>query len=107
MNPARVLLLTAVTACLTLSAADAQKGKATYDKVCRACHGAQGQGNPAIAKSLKITLRDLGSKEVQAKTDEQLMKDAAGGTEKKKPVKAATKEQLPDVIAFVRTLAKK
>ena len=104
MKPVRLLLLTAVTASIALCAGDAAKGKATYDKVCRACHGAQGQGNPAIAKAQKVTFRHLGSKEVQAKSDEQLMKDAVGGTPTKKPVKAVTKDQLPDVIAYVRTL---
>ena len=106
MNTARVLLLTAATAAVALCAGDAQKGKAIYDKTCRACHGAQGQGNPAIAKSLGVTIHDLGSKEVQASSDDELIKKALGGYGKKKPVKAVTKEQLPDVIAFIRSLAK-
>jgi mono/diheme cytochrome c family protein len=104
MKPVRVLLLTAATASLALCAGDAQKGKATYEKVCRACHGATGAGNPAIAKAQKVTFRHLGSAEVLAKSDDQLMKDALGGTEKKKPLKSVTKEQLPDVIAYIRTL---
>ena len=77
-----------------------------FQKTCRACHGAQGQGNPAIAKSLNVAIRDLGSKEVQAKSDDELVKNALGGYGKKKPVKSVTKEQMPDVIAFIRTLAK-
>jgi cytochrome c len=106
MKTVRVLLLSAATAAIALCAGDAQKGKAIYDKTCRACHGAQGQGNPAIAKSLKVTIRDLGSKEVQAKSDGELVKNALGGYGKKKPVKSVTKEQMPDVVAFVRSLAK-
>ena len=44
---------------------DAQAGKAVYDSKCKICHGANGEGNPAIAKTLKVTFRPLASKEVQ------------------------------------------
>jgi len=89
------------------SAAAGHPGKPLYDKACKACHGAEGQGNPAIAKSLKITLRDLKSPEVQKKTDEQWVKDITVGTAKKKPVKSLTTDQIRQVIAYVRSLAKK
>ena len=42
---------------------DAAAGKAVYDKRCATCHAAAGEGKPAIAKSLKVELRHLGSKE--------------------------------------------
>jgi mono/diheme cytochrome c family protein len=106
MKPLRVLLLAAATAAISLGAGDAQAGKALFAKACRACHGAQGQGNPAIAKAQNVTIRDLSSKEIQSMSDEELTKKAFGGYGKKKPVKTVTKEQMPDVIAFVRTLAK-
>ena len=37
-------------------------GKATYDRLCASCHGADGRGNREKAKALKIepTLLDLG-----------------------------------------------
>jgi len=88
------------------AAGDAAKGKAIFAKSCRSCHGAEGQGNPAIAKALKTTIRNLGSKEVQAKSDAELRKDMLGGTAKKKPVKGVTEADTEDVVAFVRTLAK-
>lgn len=106
MKPARVFLLTAATAAIALCAGDATKGKATYDKSCRACHGAQGQGNPAIGKSHGVTMKALGSAEIQGMKDDEIAKKALGGFNKKKPVKTVTKEQMPDVIAFIRSLAK-
>ena len=33
-------------------AADADAGKAAYEKNCAGCHGADGKGNPAVAKTL-------------------------------------------------------
>jgi len=48
----------------------------------------------------------LGSKEVQAKTDDQLKKDTTAGIGKMQPVKGLSDTQFPDLIAFLRTLAK-
>ena len=88
---------------LLTAAAFAQAGKDVYDKSCKGCHGADGSGNPAIAKAMKVELKHLGSKEVQAKSDDVLKKEATGGVGKMKPVKL-TDKQATDVIAFVRTL---
>ena len=92
--------------CVTIAfaAGDAAKGKAVYQKTCQKCHAADGKGNPAIAKSLKVELKHLGSAEVQKKSDDELKKAALGPTEKKKPLKGVTPAQLDDVVAFVRTL---
>jgi len=35
-------------------AADAKAGKAVYDSKCKTCHGAGGEGNAALAKTLKV-----------------------------------------------------
>ncbi|MBI2815898.1 MAG: cytochrome c [Acidobacteria bacterium] len=86
--------------------ADAQSGKAVYDSKCKMCHGADGKGNPVIAKSLKVTLPDLTSQTVQSKTDDELKKQITEGRGKMQPVKGLTDRQIADVIAFVRTLAK-
>ena len=72
-----------------------------------ACHGATGQGNPAIVRASKGAMQHLASKEVQDRTDERLAKDIAGGTGQKKPIKPLTEKQMKDAIAFVRTMAKK
>jgi mono/diheme cytochrome c family protein len=89
-----------------LNAADAQAGKTLYDANCKGCHGAKGEGNPTIGTMLGVTFRHLGSKQVQAKTDEELRENAAKGTGKfqKRPT-TLTDSQLQDIVAFVRTLA--
>ena len=89
------------------SGGDPEVGRAVYEKSCRMCHGATGQGNPAMVKASKGELQDLSTKEVQNRTDEQLAKDIAGGTGQKKPIKPLQEKQVKDVIAFVRTMAKR
>ena len=93
----------ALTLALTAPLAGQPAGKAVYDKACKTCHGAEGQGNPGLAKSLKATIRHLGSKEVQAKSDEQIKKEVAEGVGKMKPVKLSDADAKA-VVAFVRTL---
>lgn len=105
---ALVLLVGAlVTAPALLAAGTVEAGKAVYDKKCASCHGKQGEGNPGIAKALKVELRPLGSKEVQAKSDEELRKNITEGTAKKKPVKGLSEEDLANVLTYVRSLAQK
>ena len=41
-------------------AADAAAGKAVYMAKCRGCHGAEGEGNPNIAKMMKVEMKPLG-----------------------------------------------
>jgi mono/diheme cytochrome c family protein len=89
------------------SGGDPDAGRAVYEKSCRACHGATGQGNPAMVKASKGAMQGLASKEVQDRTDKRLAKDIAGGTGQKKPIKPLTDKQMKDVIAFVRTIAQK
>jgi len=49
----------------------------------------------------------LGSKEVQARSDDEIRKLLTEGKGKKKPVKGLSNEDMVNVIAYVRTLAKK
>ncbi len=92
---------------LALASGSAQAGKAVFEKSCKTCHGADGRGNPAIAKMMKVTMRGLDSKEVQSKGDAELRKDIVEGTGRMKPVKGLSDNKLADVVAFVRSLAKK
>ena len=94
----------AVGMLLAGAAVAAHPGQETFDKSCKTCHGAQGQGNPAMAKVLKVTMRQLGAKEVQAKTDDQLREDIAKGTGKMKPVAGLSKKQVDDLVGLIRTL---
>ena len=83
---------------------DAAKGEKLFATKCKSCHGAQGQGNPAIAKGLGVTFRDLKSAEVQKQSDAELKKLAMGGHGKKKPLKSVTPAELDDVVAYLRTM---
>ncbi|MBI4459279.1 MAG: cytochrome c [Acidobacteria bacterium] len=89
-----------------LAEGDAQAGKAVFDTKCKACHGADAKGNPAIAKVMKATLPDMTSKEFQGKPDDEFKKQINEGSGKMKPVKGLSDQQIADVIAFIRSLAK-
>ena len=100
------LVLTASILALAFAGAafaDAAAGKTIYMAKCKICHGADGAGVAAIAKTLGVTMKPLGSKAVQAKSDAELKKDSTAGTGKMKPVKL-TDAEASDVVAFVRTL---
>jgi mono/diheme cytochrome c family protein len=101
-----VLAMTAYGAPL-LAAGDAAAGKAAYLKKCASCHGQAGEGKEAIAKTLKVELKHLGSKEVQSKSDADLKKTALQGAGKMKPVKDLDDKSADDIVAYLRTLAKK
>lgn len=89
---------------LPLAAADAAAGKAVYDKSCKSCHGADGSGNPTIAKMMKVEMKPLSSKEVQAKSDDELKAVITTGSGKMKPVTSVSGDQASAVVAFLRTL---
>ena len=81
-------------------------GKEVYTNHCAMCHGPSGEGKEAIGKMFKVTMAHLGSKEVQAKSDDVLRKDILDGNGKMKPVKLSAQDA-NDVIAYLRTLGKK
>ena len=85
-------------------AADAKAGAAVYEKSCKGCHGATGEGNPAIAKMLSATIPALGSAAVQGESDADLTKVITEGKGKMKAVKSVTAPA--DVVAYIRTLKK-
>ena len=83
--------------------ADTKAAKASYDKACKSCHGAMGEPNAAIAKAMKVEMRHLGAKEVQALSDGELKTMITSGKGKMKPVKSVTGAGVDDVIAYMRT----
>jgi mono/diheme cytochrome c family protein len=104
------IILTALTlaglSAAAASAADATAGHAVYDKSCKTCHGPDGTANPAIAKMMKVDMKNLGSAEVQAMSDDDIKKIVTGGKGKMKPVTAVSGGALDDVVAYVRSLKK-
>jgi cytochrome c553 len=103
---ALAVVLLAVVLLPTTVLGDAKAGKAVYDKKCASCHGANGEGKPALAKALKVEIRDLGSKEVQAKTDAQLKKESVEGVGKMKAVAGLSDQEVKDLLEFIRSLKK-
>jgi mono/diheme cytochrome c family protein len=93
-----------VVSAAVLVAADAAAGKAAYDKACKSCHGADGTPNPKIAAMMKVEMRHLGSKEVQALSEAEHKKIITEGHGKMKPVKTISGAAVDDVVAYIRTL---
>lgn len=105
----RMILMTLTLAGLAVStgyAADAAAGKAVFDKSCKACHGADGTPNAAMAKALKVEMKDLKSAEVQSMSNAELEKIVTMGKGKMHPVASVTGASVDDVIAYVRSLKK-
>jgi len=98
-----MLLSLALGAAMTIQSADVAAGKTAYDAACKKCHGADGTPNAAIAKMLKVEMKHLGSKEVQAKSDAALKKETIEGVGKMKGMPAVEKD-ISNILAFVRTL---
>ena len=79
---------------------------ALYKTKCAACHGADGKGETAVGKVNKV--RDLGSPEVQQQSDADLTAVITGGKGKMPAYgKSLKPDQVKDLVAYIRTLAKK
>ncbi len=72
---------------------------------CATCHGAEGKGDTAMGKTMKV--KDLSSAEVQKQSDADLTTIIEKG---KKPMPAyegkLTKDQINDLVKYVRSLKK-
>lgn len=83
----------------------ADGGADTFKAKCSACHGPTGSGETTMGKNLK--LRDLGSADVQKQTDDELTAIIAGGKGKMpKYGDKLSKEQVGELVKFIRTLKK-
>ena len=87
--------------------AEAKEGKATYDKVCASCHGADGKGNPMMAEAFGENTLNLTRKETVQKKDEELLKVIVEGKGKMPASgKGLNKQEQKQLIDYVRSLAK-
>jgi len=87
----------------TAWAADAAAGKAVYGMKCKTCHGADGEGNAALAKVMKVEIKPLS--EAAGMSEADLKKVVSEGKGKMKPV-AVMGADLDNVVAFVKSLKK-
>ncbi|HTZ95418.1 MAG TPA: c-type cytochrome [Terriglobales bacterium] len=85
----------------TFSLADS--GGDTFKAKCAMCHGADGKGATGMGKSLG--LRDLGSADVQGQSDADLTNIITNGKGKMPKYDGKlTKDQINDVVKYIRTL---
>lgn len=92
---------------LPARAGEVKAGKAQYDKLCVSCHGADGKGNPAMAKAMGEKGLNLTTKEVKDAKDEDLIKVIAEGKGKMPASgKGLSKSEQKDMVDYVRSLGK-
>jgi len=100
-----LLIVISLTLVFSISAF-AESGEEIFKRRCAGCHGATGAGDTTIGKNLK--LRDLGSPDVQKQTDEELSAIISKGKPGRMPAfeNKLTKEQIGEVVKFIRRLKK-
>jgi mono/diheme cytochrome c family protein len=87
------------------AAVAAGDGAETFKAKCASCHGADGAGATAVGKAMKV--RDLGSADVQAQTDDQLFNVVAKGKGKMPGYeKTLGADKCKELVAHIRTLKK-
>jgi|SRR5580658_191728 cytochrome c6 len=99
------LLLCAGFGVLALPTKGQGGGDALYKSKCAGCHGPDGKGQTAVGKADNI--RDLGSAEVQAQSDDAIA-GIIGNGKGKMPAygKSLKADQIKDLVAYIRTLKK-
>lgn len=89
---------------LAMENGDTGEGKKVFER-CAICHGANGEGNEAMAKAYGVEIPPLYSEKVQSQEDASLRKVIVEGKGKMTPVKL-TDQQVTDLIAYLRSLKK-
>ena len=80
--------------------------EATYKAKCSACHGADGKGDTPTGKNMKVL--SFSDPEVAKKSDEDLSETIEKGKGKMPAYgKSLKPEQIKDLVAYIRQLAKK
>jgi mono/diheme cytochrome c family protein len=95
-----VMFAVALASAVAMFAADAKAGKTVYDTSCKSCHGPDGTANPAVAKMMKVDMKDLKT------TDADIAAVITGGKGKMQPIKAVSAKSADDVAAYVHSLKK-
>lgn len=113
--PAFVLILSAFQAS-RLSAQDAQRGKAVYEKWCMGCHGETGAGDGPAAKYMlppprdftpaKYQIRTTASGELPTDADlERVVADGMPGTAMPEWTTKLSSAERRDVVAYIKTFS--
>jgi len=88
---------------------DPVKGKATYERLCVTCHGAQGKGDGPASKMLMPPPADLTSPKIKSQPDSDLLQAIQNGrppTTMPAFKGQLSEQQIHDVLAYVRSLSK-
>jgi mono/diheme cytochrome c family protein len=88
---------------------DPAKGKAIYERLCSACHGAQGKGDGPAGEMMKPRAADLTASKLKATPDADLFQTIQHG--RPSTAMSAFKgmlsdQQIQNVIAYIRSLGK-
>jgi mono/diheme cytochrome c family protein len=115
----KLFSLVATTTALAVSSlaySSPEAGKAIYNQSCTDCHGPAGTGNPTQDQFWKMKIPRLTGDYVQKKSDDALRDVILNGKRKMPPALMGhphdnsrgkvTAEQVPDLIAYVRSLKK-
>jgi mono/diheme cytochrome c family protein len=82
-----------------------ESGQAVFEQICAKCHGVNGGTTTSVGKAVKA--KDLRDPSVQNLTDSEMYEQIAGGTVNMPPFEGTyRKEQIDNVIAYVRKLGK-
>ena len=84
----------------------AEAGKTLYASRCQGCHGADGKGNPAMAKALQADIPDFSSKEIRKKADAELVGVLKKGKGKMPPAAGLSEKELKDLVGYVKGFSK-
>jgi mono/diheme cytochrome c family protein len=98
------VLLVGVVCCAAPARAD--DAAALYKAKCAGCHAPDGSGSTPAGKALKVS--DLRADDTQKKTDAELIDVTAKGKDKMPAFKdKLTADQIKQLVAYIRELAKK
>jgi mono/diheme cytochrome c family protein len=89
-----------------LAAGDAEAGKAAFGQHCTPCHGADAMGNTPVAKAFgaDLNLHDAKAQSLKDSDIADIIKNGRGKMPKPPGVADA---DIPNLIAYIRTLADK
>lgn len=87
--------------------ADGILGQKNYEAKCKSCHGKAGEGNPALAKALKVDSVLLPLAKKLEKSDEELAILIRDGKEKMPAFKTKfSDDQIKELVAYIRSFSK-
>lgn len=106
MKRTAVIFLSFSLLALSVAAFAADDAATTYKAKCAMCHGASGNGDTPVGKSMGI--KDLASPDIQAKSDATLAGIISNGLNKMPAFKGKLEPaQIDGLAKYIHTLKKK